>query len=155
MVRMAVTKIISGGQTGADEAGLKAGKHLGLETGGWMPRGFLTQTGPRPDMAELYGMKEHASDRYPPRTKANIADGDGTVVFGNPKSRGCTLTVDTCDSTDKPCFLVPLHGDYKADEFLEWLKTEDIKVLNVAGNREESRPGIGQFVFNFLTKALA
>jgi RNA polymerase sigma factor (sigma-70 family) len=40
-----VRKVISGGQTGADQAGLFAAEAFGIETGGWMPKGFLTLAG--------------------------------------------------------------------------------------------------------------
>jgi Circularly permutated YpsA SLOG family len=39
---MLLKKIISGGQTGADQAGLRTAKRLGIETGGWMPQGWRT-----------------------------------------------------------------------------------------------------------------
>jgi hypothetical protein len=38
-----VTKVISGGQSGADLGGLRAAKVLGIQTGGSMPKGFLTR----------------------------------------------------------------------------------------------------------------
>ena len=39
-----LSRIISGGQTGADEGGLMAAALLGIPTGGWMPRGFLRES---------------------------------------------------------------------------------------------------------------
>ncbi|HJT77421.1 MAG TPA: putative molybdenum carrier protein, partial [Gemmataceae bacterium] len=39
-------RVISGGQTGADQAGLAAAKACGIPTGGWMPKGFLTVAAP-------------------------------------------------------------------------------------------------------------
>ena len=33
-------KIVSGGQTGADQGGWRAAVACGLATGGWMPEGF-------------------------------------------------------------------------------------------------------------------
>ncbi|MFZ8324119.1 YpsA SLOG family protein, partial [Staphylococcus aureus] len=42
---MKLKKVISGGQTGADQAGLRAGKAAGLETGGMVPKGCLTDDG--------------------------------------------------------------------------------------------------------------
>jgi hypothetical protein len=48
-------KTISGGQTGADQAAWRAAKAHAIATGGWMPKGFLTEDGPRPEFAELYG----------------------------------------------------------------------------------------------------
>ena len=48
-------KVISGGQTGADQAGWRAARAVGIPTGGWMPLGFLTEDSPRPEFADLYG----------------------------------------------------------------------------------------------------
>jgi hypothetical protein len=47
--------VISGFQTGADIAGIFAARDHGIPAGGAVPRGFLTEDGPRPDYAELYG----------------------------------------------------------------------------------------------------
>ena len=74
-------RIISGGQTGVDIAALRAAKAAGLPTGGWMPKGFPTAAGPRPDYAALYGMQETASDKYPERTRKNVEASDVTVVI--------------------------------------------------------------------------
>jgi hypothetical protein len=38
--------VISGGQTGADQGGLRATRACGIPTGGWAPRGWLTEAGP-------------------------------------------------------------------------------------------------------------
>ena len=48
-----IDRVISGGQTGADQAGWRAAKASGIPTGGWMPKGFLTEDGPRPEFAGL------------------------------------------------------------------------------------------------------
>lgn len=49
--RLGVTKIISGGQTGGDIGGVRAGKQLGVETGGTLPNGWKTQDGSKPEQA--------------------------------------------------------------------------------------------------------
>ena len=56
-------RIISGGQTGADQAGWRAARACGIPTGGAMPKGFLTEDGPRPEFAGLYGARELWTDR--------------------------------------------------------------------------------------------
>src|SRR5579859_2286861 len=99
---MPIVKIISGGQTGADHAGLSAGELLGLKTGGWMPHGFKRDTGPNPFLAERYDLKEHESAAYPPRTKANVEAADATLLFGDPNSPGCQLTRRLCNELKKP-----------------------------------------------------
>jgi hypothetical protein len=84
---LAIERVIGGGQTGADQAGWRAAHAAGIATGGSMPRGFLTEQGPRPEFAEMFGAVELDSPDYPPRTRANVCDSDGTLVFGNPATR--------------------------------------------------------------------
>jgi len=54
-------RIISGGQTGADQAALDAAIALGLPHGGWLPRGRKTESGPLPPH---YSLRELRSARY-------------------------------------------------------------------------------------------
>lgn len=51
-----IEKVISGGQDGADQAGLYAAQILSIPTGGWAAKNFMTESGPRPDLAELFGL---------------------------------------------------------------------------------------------------
>jgi hypothetical protein len=44
-----ITKIISGGQTGADRAALDAAIECGVPHGGWIPKGRRTENGQLPD----------------------------------------------------------------------------------------------------------
>jgi putative molybdenum carrier protein len=76
-----IERILSGGQTGADQAGWRAARSAGIPTGGWMPSGFLTEDGPRPEFAELYGAVETVSGGYRRRTEANVCDRDATVIL--------------------------------------------------------------------------
>lgn len=136
-----VTRIISGGQTGADQGALAAAKRLGLPTGGWMPRGFLTESGPRPDFAMLYGMREHPEADYTPRTEANVRDADGTLIIGDASSGGSRDTKEFCGKHHKPCYVLPWRSGQpvpldSVSEFRRWLAEHHIRVLNVAGNRD-------------------
>jgi len=140
-------KIISGGQTGADQAGLIAAGRVGLPTGGHMPKGFRTQRGPAPKIAALYGLKEDDSSDYPPRTRLNVKNSDATLIFGNVKSRGCSLTKRLCVEYEKEVLIIPrgLEGKqprYWINMIASFIVTHEVKVLNIAGNREESDPGI-------------
>ena len=71
-------KIISGGQTGADRAGLDFAIEVALEHGGFVPRGRKAEDGKIP---EHYHLTELSSISYAVRTKRNVREGDGTVVF--------------------------------------------------------------------------
>ena len=72
-------KIISGGQTGADQAALDAAIEYGFPHGGWIPKGRLTENGP---LSETYQLQEMPSKDYRKRTLQNVLDSDGTVIFG-------------------------------------------------------------------------
>ena len=80
-----LTKIISGGQTGADQAGLDVAIKLNIPHGGWIPKGRLTEDGP---LAERYNLQEMPSDNYSKRTEQNVIDSDGTVIFSHGKLTG-------------------------------------------------------------------
>lgn len=146
-------KVISGGQTGADIGGLLLAESRGLETGGWMPYGWVTYDGSKPQYEERFGMKEHPSEGYVARTHANIRDSDGTVRFASDfSSPGEKCTLAGIKKFNKPHFDV--HRDKAPDpeEMADWLRDNNIKVLNVAGNRESTSPGMAKFVQSYLAE---
>ncbi len=148
-----ITKIISGGQTGADRAGLDAAKESGIVTGGRCPRLYRTETGSDQSLKQ-YGLTETASSDYTERTKLNVMDSDGTVIFadvsnGKITSRGSLLTLKTARENDKPCVVNPTGA-----ELIKWIKSNNISVLNVAGNRESTSAGIYERVKRVLLEML-
>lgn len=144
----APAKILSGGQTGADLAALRAGHALHIPTGGWMPRHFRTELGPRPWYATMYGMTEHASPDYRPRTRANVEAADLTLVFGNAASIGTRLTIRFLRELGKPVLVNPTWAALAAADL-------DGRIVNVAGNRESTNRGIEAWVYRWLIEAWA
>ena len=132
-------KIISGGQTGADQGGLDGAKHIGIPTGGMVPKGCRTDAGPNYRLIADYGVTEHHDWRYPPRTKANVLEADGTVWVGNVGSPGyyCTRGADVALPVRKHWIENPTP-----EALREWVITHRIRTLNVAGNRESKNPGV-------------
>lgn len=151
--------IHSGGQCGADAGGLFAARILGLATGGWAPKGWRTDKGPAPWL-ESYGLREHTSTSYPPRTKLNVEGTDGTFILGILGSPGCSLTRAYAEAKNKPLFTVPWVNGQPLPPveirwaFNQWLVQNNVRVLNVAGNRETSNPGIEAVVVWFLTMSM-
>lgn len=149
-----VTRIISGAQTGADRAGLDAALALGIETGGWIPLGRRTDEGPLSlDLMRLYHLHEHPSANYPPRTEQNVRESDGTVIFGNPYSPGCSLTARLCRTRHKPCLIMDAVA-YDVAELVKWILNNGILTMNVAGNRERTNIGIYSLTFRTIVAAL-
>src|ERR1035437_3168023 len=143
-----IEKIISGGQTGADIAGLKFARDNGIPTGGSAPKGFMTEAGSNPELRDLYNLGE-LNGNYMDRTIQNVMDADGTVIFAEKMTDGSRLTLDICIKEKKPYLLNPTR-----EEFIAWISDNDIRILNIAGNRESVAPGIEKRVYNFLHKAL-
>jgi len=143
-------KIISGGQTGADQGGLEIGKELVIQTGGTAPWNWMTAEGPREELLKSYGLVAGPYDEriYPKRTKENVRNSHGTVIFGNVSSPGCRLTIKYCQSLDRWYILNPSPG-----ELVDWLIQSKVETLNVAGNREHTNPGIKSRTMSCIRKA--
>ena len=152
MTPTSLVKVVSGGQAGADQAGWRAARAAGLATGGWMPRGFETEDGPRPEFAAEFGAMAVAGG-YRERTQANARDSDATAWFGDPNTPGGLATLRACRALGRPAFLVRA-GRTRPSELAAWLAGRPVAVLNVAGCRESEEPGIGARVERFLAAAL-
>jgi len=149
-------KIISGGQTGADIAGLEVAKKFGLQTGGWMPFGFKTLDGCKPEYAEMYGIVPHHSSSYVPRTRLNAKTGDGTIRLAYDfDSKGEVCTLRAIKDFGKPHFDVDLNDPPPVADVIAWLEEHNIETLNVAGNSEQTAEGTHEAVSAYLTELLS
>jgi hypothetical protein len=139
-----IEKVISGGQTGVDQAGLDYAIEHGIPHGGYVPKGRKSEAGPIP---AKYQMTEHPASTYPPRTEANVAAADATVIFTSGllnNEPGCLLTVNLCRQAKKPFAVVSLlESDEAGIRVLKEL-IEGVKVLNVAGPRGSHKPDIAK-----------
>lgn len=146
-------RIISGGQSGADQGGLRAARSLGISTGGYAPLGWMTEDGPAPWLA-TFGLVEHDRPGYPPRTEANVRAADALIWFGDPASRGGRLTLSLCDRLAVPTIVVPEGGSVRPSSVGAFLLARGVAgTIMIAGNRESVSPGIGGRVEWFLARA--
>lgn len=150
-----IQKIISGGQTGADQAGLDVAIELGIPHGGWIPKGRKTEDGILP---EKYHLKEMPTTSYPKRTEQNIVDSDATIVFSyGPLSGGSALTARLAKKHGKPLLYIDLDKidiESAAKKVRGWLSNHPTKRLNVAGSRASKAPDIYKSAFAILTLAI-
>jgi len=156
MSKHKVSKIISGGQTGADIAGIDAALELGIDYGGSIPKGRKTESGVLPEKYDK--IIELNTSSYPVRTEKNVADGDATVIFSYSKmGKGSALTAKMAEKHMKPYLHINLekNSDDEAVEIIsDWLNTSKPDVLNIAGSRESQAIGIYDRVYNILLKVL-
>lgn len=165
-------KVITGGQTGVDASALRAARAVGIETGGWACKGWLTESGPDPGLAG-YGLRECETPGYPARTAANVRDADAVLLVGDPYTDGSTRMLrEVIRCGGRPVLICsrvhegksvevrldarrsgawPVHG---ADAHLAWmfLASNGVEVLMVAGPRESRYPGIGRAVERWLIR---
>ncbi len=149
-------RIISGGQTGADQGGLDFALKHGWPCGGWCPPGRRCETGRIPGR---YPVREVEAGDYNERTRRNIQDADATLVITQLgfMEEGTGLTLAWCEEYDRPNFHfdISIPGLIKPQylaELSEWLKAHEIAVLNIAGNRESNSPGIQACTLTLLEK---
>ena len=122
-----VTRIISGGQTGADQGGLYAARRLGIESGGAAPARWITEKGESVWLKD-YGLRELTTKTitealkiiddpkstpkdiskawgriYHERTMWNVDNSDGTVVFMEPgiDTKGSQNTINYAKESTK------------------------------------------------------
>ena len=143
---MILQRVISGGQTGVDQAGLQAATACGLATGGFIPQGWITDNGPDVTL-KRFGLIEHPSASYFPRTEMNVRTSDGTVWLGDVSSPGGRCTIRFAQSAKRPHIVNPSMNQLRA-----WIIDNNIVTLNVAGNRERIHPGITLRAEKFLTR---
>lgn len=152
-------KIISGGQTGVDQAALDFAMERGMDCGGWCPKGRICETGRIP---ERYPLEEVEHEDYDERTRRNVRDSDATLVITHKgrMEEGTGLTIKFAQQLKKdfyhfnieaigfdakePGYSTQIGGLYK------WISGNEIRILNIAGNRESTSPGINRMVADLL-----
>lgn len=150
-----VVKVISGGQTGADEGGLHGAREVGLPTGGMTPKDYRTEKGSNYKLRDLYNLEEHSSFSYKPRTKSNVLDASVTIIFGNKESPGSKLTTKYANQNCKPVFYVSDFSNEEMNFIIEKLKVmQENIIINVAGNRESTNPGIFKETSGFIQELI-
>lgn len=149
-VIMMIEIIISGGQTGVDQAGWRAAKECGIPTRGWMPKGWLTEDGPRPEFETLYNAQEHKSSEYPPRTMANVLSADATIWIGDRDTLGFGCTIQACRQGPRPYFIVNIESSPTPREVALWIKAYNFKMINISGTRASKDKYVGELAEKFL-----
>jgi hypothetical protein len=148
-------KIVSGGQTGVDRAGLDFAIQHGFAHGGWCPHGRLAEDGVIPP---IYKLRETDSAEYDERTEKNVVDSDATLIVAREKelSSGTAFTKICAEQHRRPLLVVCERDGLSqgAAALSKFLKRNKVQTLNVAGPRESQAPGLGKFVRELLEAAL-
>lgn len=142
-------RIISGGQTGVDRAGLVAAMTYSIPIGGWLPKGRLAEDGVVPE--DFYDMQE-CEGGYRERTRANVRSANATLVLSDrfPITGGTAYTAEVAKELVRPYKIVNLDACDAVTQIRDWMllledsQEKELKkiILNIAGPRESISPGI-------------
>ena len=170
-VKSNLEKVISGGQTGADQAALEAAEKVGLKTGGVAPQNFITSQGRQPDLGSRFGLKDTVPvnnssygliQAYITRSMLNVDHSDATIAIRTKRSKGTDQTIRYCHTGKwghrgpgiknyKPCLVIsdlqiPFdsnHSSVKA--IITFIREHKVTILNIAGHRNDQSSGLSQF----------
>ena len=158
-----IRKVISGGQTGVDQAALRAAVALGVSIDGWCPPGRICEDGVIPAEFPLKETPFERSEEAPGiprslRTEWNVRDADGLLILTKSIS-----TLDPGTNWARQCsfhYKKPYAIEDPSDPLSQirsrkWIEINSITVLNVAGPSEKTEPGIGQLAYIFLMQSYA
>jgi hypothetical protein len=158
-------KVISGGQTGVDQAALRAAMACGLEIGGWCPPGRVCEDGMIP---ADFPLKETELDRSPDapdvprsqRTEWNVRDSDATLVVrrgsrrASPaiRDRGTDWARRCAERYGRPLLECDVDDPDGKEKIQNWVSALGIETLSVGGPSESAAPGIGAETYALLKR---
>lgn len=158
-----LTRIISGGQTGVDQAALRAAASLGISIGGWCPPGRASEDGAIPDHFPLTETPEERSPTAPDiprsqRTELNVRDSDGTLLLFRgeleKQDAGTRWTAGCAKRYGRPLLVADPAALAEIPQVHVWIDSRGIRTLNVAGPSERTAPGIGAAAEKFVAVLL-
>lgn len=146
-----LSTVRSGGQTGVDQAALRAAAAAGLAIGGWCPPGRQCENGVIP---AGFPLRETPLERSPgapgvprsQRTEWNVRDSDAVLILRPAALKadpGSDWAARCAERYGKPLLACDPADADAAARIREWLRAQAVNVLNVAGPSEGTAPGIG------------
>ena len=153
-------QIISGGQTGVDQAALRAAMEMDFKIGGWCPPGRVCEDNEIPSEFPMVETENERSPQAPDiprsqRTEYNVRDADATLIL-KPHDAGIDpgtkWTIECARLYKKPCYIIDPYAPEAEIQICSWLKKKPVRILNIAGPAEETSPGINQQAYHLLIR---
>ena len=114
------------------------------------PKGRLAEDG---KISEKYLLTETSSAEYAQRTIENVKLSDGTLILFNTKmDKGTRLTLKIARKLNRPVFSIDYNKSINPSFAKNWIENYNIKILNIAGPRESTNPGIYTVAFRLLKR---
>jgi len=138
-------KIISGGQTEADQAVLDVAIALGIPHGGWSPKGRISNISSR---TGKYHLQEMLTDNYSDCIKQNVIDANGTLIISYGRLTGDLDYARRMTLGHRRQMLgidLMQSAPFKAASLLnDWIQLYRIKILFAIGPGATANPDVGK-----------
>lgn len=151
-------KMISGGEAGADIAGLRAARCLNLKTGGTAAPNYYTACGYQSKLLKSFGLssiplQSSWAATFSKLSMLNVDNSDATVAFRVKNSPGTDKTIGYCVSRQwkvipgipigtvwerngyRPIIVITEFTTEAQLALVKFLVDRKIRILNVAGHR--------------------
>jgi hypothetical protein len=135
-----IEKVVTGGESGVEQAAWLAARRAGVATGGYMPRGYATEDGPAPRVGALHDAIEFPLSEAQ-RLRANLRRVDALLWFGDPLSGEAKAVFEACRELGKP-FTSAQPGSTAVSDVVSWLVVFEVKSLMVSGSPPSRAPGL-------------
>jgi hypothetical protein len=150
-----IKKIVSGGQTGADRAGLDVAIRWGFPYGEWCRKGRNAEDG---IIGGQYQLVETPSASHLQRTEWNVRDSDATVIFtlAPTLTGGSKRTAEFAEKHRKPLIHVSRQAASYEDPALilqRFVEENSVRELNIAGARASKESEVWRFAYETLEAA--
>ena len=138
-----IKKLISSGQTGVELAALDVAVKLGIDYGGWAPRGKHNDQGP---LSETYNLSEVPAMGFKTAMEQNVMSADGTLIVSRgQKSPRTQYAVEMSLKHQRQLLHVDLsqNSSFEAASLISsWASLQQINIAFVTGPRSETDPRI-------------
>jgi hypothetical protein len=150
-----IAKLVSGGQTGADRAGLDVAIRWEFPHGGWCPKGRKAEDG---IISAQYQLAETPSASYLQQTEWNVRDTDAKVIFtiAPTLTGGSKRTAEFDEKHRKPWIhLAQRSSSYESPALIlqQFITDNGVEIHNVTGTRGSKEPDVWKFAYETLETA--
>jgi hypothetical protein len=136
-------KLISSGQTGVELAGLDVAIKLGIDHGGWAPRGKRNAQGP---ISTIYQLDQVAAVGFNTAIEQNVISADGTLlVTRGKKSPRTQYAIEMSLKHQRQLLHVDLsqNAPFEAASLISsWCSLQQIGIAFITGPQSDSDPQI-------------
>ena len=159
--------IITGGNSGVEQAAWRVAKRWGHKTSGMMRKEFMTDCGQMSQFAELYSAKESRFSTRRSSVQTNVQNSNAVLWLGPKDCHGYNDVLNTCSHTSERCTertehslsrriitVEDMESRMRKHEAIGMIPIRDLlmttKKVFITGPMESQEPGIGEMTERFL-----